>query len=314
MNRVWFERAILPDLFEHVTNNCQILGPGDATPDDFHSAIGEAEGIVAGANLYDAAVMDLAPGLKVIARTGIGFDRVDLDAATERGIAVVNTPAGPTVSTAEQALTLLLMVAKNVRQSARRLREGGEHFYGDHDAIEMRGKTLGLVGYGRIARELARFARGIGMEIRAFDPFVNDSEGAERVATLDEVLAAADFVSLHVPLTDGTRNMFGTAEFGLMKPGAIFVNTARGGLVDHDALLAAIDSGHLFGAGLDVTEPEPLPPDHSLLNREQVVVTPHVASGTRAGKRRLFEMAFAQVLQVLGGERPDHLVNEEVWQ
>ena len=92
------------------------------------------------------------------------------------------------------------------------------------------------------------------------------------------------------------------------------MNTARGGLVDHDALLAAIDSGHLFGAGLDVPEPEPLPPDHSLLNREQVVVTPHVASGTRAGKRRLFEMAFAQVLQVLGGERPDHLVNEEVWQ
>lgn len=310
---VWFERAIPPGLVQGTAQRCEVLGPGDATPDDPYSALAPAVAIMAGAFLYNADVMDRAPGLRVIARTGIGVDRVDLAAATERGIAVVNTPDGPTVSTAEHALTLLLMIAKNVRISSAQLRSGSTGLYGSHDAIELQEKILGLVGYGRIAQQLARYARSLGMVIRTFDPYTANTPGAEPTASLPDLLAAADVVSVHVPLTTDTVGMFGAAEFAEMKPDAIFVNTARGGLVDQEALLAAIDSGHLFGAGLDVTEPEPLPSDHPLLHRDNVVVTPHVASGTRAGKRRMFEMAFAQVVQVLDGERPPHLVNPEVW-
>jgi phosphoglycerate dehydrogenase-like enzyme len=132
--------------------------------------------------------------------------------------------------------------------------------------------------------------------------------------TLDDLLERADVVSVHIPLTSATAGLFDAARFARMRPGSVFINTARGGLVDHDALVDALDRGHLFGAGLDVTEPEPLPPDHPLLHRDQVVVTPHVASGTDAGKQRLFTSAFSQTIQALDGARPPHLVNPEAWE
>ena len=154
------------------------------------------------------------------------------------------------------------------------------------------------------------------MRVAAFDPFLPETgfpPSVARAASLAELLGVADVVSLHVPLSDATRGMIGADQFAQMKPGAVFVNTARGGLVDDDALLAALDAGRLFGAGLDVTEPEPLPPDHPLLGRDDVVVTPHIASATAEAKVRIFRAAFDQVVQGLAGQRPDHLVNPEVW-
>ena len=257
-------------------------------------------------------------GLLVLARTGIGYDAVDVDAATRLGIAVCNTPDGPTTSTAEHAVTLMLIVAKKVRPAEAALRTGtSATYYARHAGIELDGKMLGLVGCGRIARRVARIAQGLGMRVKAFDPYLASAgmpSGVERAGTLEELLRAADVVSVHVPLTATSRGMFGADQFDAMRPGAVFVNTARGGLVDHDALLDALERGHLFGAGLDVTAPEPLPPDHPLLARDDVVITPHVASATVDGKARVFRAAFGQALDVVAGRRPEHLVNPEVWE
>jgi D-3-phosphoglycerate dehydrogenase len=153
------------------------------------------------------------------------------------------------------------------------------------------------------------------MRILAFDPYLDPDAfpNDNRAASLTDLLATADVVSVHVPLTEQTEGLFGEAAFRAMKPGAVFLNTARGGLVDLDALQAALDSGRLFGAGLDVTQPEPLPLGHPLLDRTDVVVTPHVAAGTAEAKRRIFLATFERVIQVLSGERPTNLVNPEVW-
>ncbi len=312
---VWFEREILPDLRATVASRAIILGPASANPGDPYGDLPGASGIVASQHVYSAELMDLAPGLKVIARTGIGYDKVDVVAATERRIAVCNTPDAPTISTAEHAITLMLMVAKNIKRAEAELRGGGSDFYARHTGVELEGLTLGLVGYGRIARRVAAIARGLGMTISAFDPYLEPAafEGAARYDTIEQLVAAADVLSLHIPLTDRNAGLIDKQLLAAMKPGAILVNTARGGLVDLAALEGSLESGHLFGAGLDVTDPEPLPPDHPLLHRIDVVVTPHVAAGTAGAKRRIFKTAFDQVMQALNGTQPQHLVNPECW-
>ena len=299
-----------------VTAACTILGP--ATDTDSGAGLDTAVAAVVGLVACDAAFMDRAPGLRVIARNGIGYDNVDVAVATERGIAVCNTPDGPTVSTAEHAVTLMLLVAKNIRAAETALRTGATAgYYIRHEGIELDGKVLGLVGFGRIARHVAGIAAGLGMHITSYDPFLPASAiptEVDRADTLEDLLGVADVVSVHVPLTDASRGLFGAAAFASMKPGAVFINTARGGLVDHDALLVALEAGRLFGAGLDVTDPEPLPVGHPLLGRDDVVVTPHIASGTADGKARIFRVAFEQALAVVHGRRPEHLVNPEVWE
>ena len=313
---VWFERPVLPELAKTVAAACTILGP--ATDDDPSAGVATAVAAVAGSARYDGAFLDRAPHLKVIARTGIGYDGVDVAAATRRGIAVCNTPGAPTVSTAEHAVTLMLLVAKNVHAAESALRTGASRgYYIRHEGIELDGKVLGLVGFGRIARHVARIATGLGMRVAVFDPYIASSAvpaGIGRVDALDALLREADVVSVHVPLTEASRGMFGAAQFGSMKPTAVFINTARGGLVDTDALLDALQTGRLFGAGLDVTLPEPLPTRHPLLHRNDVVVTPHVASATADGKARIFRVAFQQAIDVIEGRRPEHLVNPEVWE
>ncbi len=312
--QVWFERQVLPELEDKVTARVTMLGPASATPANPFSAVGEAEGIVAGAQPYGADVMDRAPRLRVIARTGIGYETVDVEAATARGIAVCNAPAGPTISAAEQAITLMLMVAKNVKKSEAALRNGESNIFAHHVGLELDGKVLGLVGYGRIARHVARIATGIGMRIHAFDPYLDDEAfpAGIRVPTLKDLLSEADVISVHVPMTPENKELFGTDAFTSMKRGAIFVNTSRGGLVDQAALIDSLDGGHLFGAGLDVTVPEPLPADHAFLHRNDVVVTPHVGGGTVEAKRKNFSIAFDQLILLLDGKRPAHLVNPEV--
>lgn len=312
--RVWFERVIPPRLAGEVAAVATVLGP--STADDPYAGLATALAAVASNLRYDAELMDHAPNLRVIARTGIGYDLVDVSEATRRGIAVCNTPDGPTISTAEHTVALILMVAKNVKRAESELRAGIGAYYARHDAIELNAKVLGLVGFGRIARRVASICEGLGMRVMAFDPLLPASAfppGVVRAELLEQLLSQADVVSVHVPLVDETRGMFGEVAFGQMKQGAVFVNAARGGLVDGDALLAALNGGRLFGAGLDVTDPEPLPADHSLLHRDDVVVTPHIASATADGRVRIFRAALEQVVDALSGRRPAHLVNPEVW-
>lgn len=313
---IWFERALLPSLASTVESACSVRGP--ATADDPYAGVEGAVAAVVGAASYGTSFLERARDLRVICRTGIGYDAIDVDAATARGVLVCNTPDGPTVSTAEHAVTLMLMVAKRVKAAEGALRTGTvPGYYVRHDGMELDGKVLGLVGFGRIARRVARIALGIGMRVVVVDPYIDRAgspRGIDHVETLDELLRAADVVSVHVPLTEVSRGMFGARQFSAMKPGAVFINTARGGLIDQDALLAALDSRRLSGAGLDVTSPEPLPADHPLLRRDDVVVTPHVASATVDGKARIFRVAFEQALAVIDGRRPAHPINPEVWE
>jgi len=319
MYRIWLER-ILPSAYAPLLEGVAVIvGVAGDTPDDPLAALDEAEAIIAGGRLdYNAALMDRAPQLRVISRTGIGVDRVAVSEATARRIAVCNAPDAPTISTAEQAIALMFAVAKQLKWSDRVLHAGGRpDFFNEYDGLELYGKRLGLIGLGRIGGHVAKLALGIGMNVVGFDPFISTERaeelGVELVSNVEELLHIADVVSLHTPLLPETRRLINAERLAQMKPGAILINTARGGLVDEAALFDALESGHLFGAGLDVFEAEPPPPNHPLLGRDDVITSPHIAAATRAGKDRLWRTAVTQALQVLRGEKPPHLVNPEVW-
>lgn len=294
---------------EHWTNGVvDVAGPGD-------ERLGEAKAAIVGGIAWNVDRFDLAPNLVVLARTGIGFDAVDLDEATKRGVMVVNTPDGPSVSTAEHTAALLLSVAKTIGVHQQRLREASGSYHTRSEGIELHGLTFGVLGFGRIGTRVARMAAGMGMKVIACDPYVPDEaleqDNVEPV-NFEQLLGRSDVLSLHAPLTSETKKLFDDDTFNQCKPGAIFLNAARGGLVDHDALVRALDDERLRGAGLDVTDPEPLDPNHTLLNRPNVVVTPHVASGTQTGRDRMVSMAIERALAAIAGKRPDDLLNPAV--
>jgi D-3-phosphoglycerate dehydrogenase len=319
MRKVWFERELPREHAVLLAGRAEPIGAADPAGGDPMAMLPAAEAIVAAARVrYDASLFAKTPLLRAVCRTGIGYDNINVADATKFGIAVCNVPDGPTVSTAEHAVCLMLAVAKNLHRTSRVLRDGvrGDYFT-MFTGVELDGLTLGLVGLGRIGSRVARAARGLGMHVLACDPYLNRElareVGAEAVDSLDALFARADVVSLHLPLTPETRYLVNAERLARMKPGTILINTARGGLVDEGALLAALESGHLRGAGLDVFDSEPPPADHPLLLRPDVIATPHVAAATVAAKARLWHGAIRQALAVLEGQRPVHLVNPEVW-
>ncbi len=321
MFRIWFERSV-PYEHAHLWKGvAEVAGSAADTPDDPFAALPGAHAIIASSQyLYDGAVMDRDPELRVISRTGIGVDSIVIPDATARGIVVCNAPDGPTISTAEHAFTLLLAVAKDLKRVEAQLQSREKiNFFNTYQGLELYGLQLGLVGLGRIGRRVARMAQALEMRVVAYDPYVPlihaEELGVALAPTLEAVLRTSDIVSLHVPLTEETRHLINAERLTLMKPGAILINAARGGLVDEAALVEALDSGHLRGAGLDVLSVEPLhlDPNHPLLHRENVIVTPHIAGLTTASKVRLIEMALQNALMVLRGKRPASVVNPEVW-
>jgi D-3-phosphoglycerate dehydrogenase len=322
MYNIWFERGVPEQyvhMFEDIANG--ISPEGMIDKDRLHQ-IDIAHGIMAGGVVYNAELMDKAPNLLIICRIGIGYDRVDIAAATEHGIAVCNTPDGPTISTAECAITLMMTVTRSIKSVSGALEDmlkSGEkrNIWGEYRALEMYGKNLGLVGLGRIGGHVSKIANAIGMKVTTYDPFVSEERLQElnvsKADSLEELLGNSDIVSLHLPLNPDTHKIMNAERFAQMKEGAIFVNVSRGGHVDEDALADALDSGHIFGAGLDVTDPEPPLAGNRLLNRPNVVITPHIASATPDGRRKMMTKAMDQILQVLRGEKPDNLINPEVW-
>lgn len=251
--------------------------------DDLTTAIAEADAVlVRSATRITRDSLSKADKLKAIGRAGVGVDTIDVDAATERGIPVLTAPEGNTISAAELTMALLLALARKV-PGADRSMKAGEWDKKSFTGTELHGKTLGLIGAGRIGGEVARRARGFGMRVLVHDPFLN----AERARTLDvetasmdEVIVGADVISAHVPLTDATRNLLGEAQIARMKKGVLLLNVARGGVVDEAALLAALKSGQVAGAALDVFEIEPLPADHPFRTLPNVVLTPHLGAST----------------------------------
>lgn len=265
----------------------------------------------------DGDLLDRHPSIEVVSNFAVGYDNVDVEAATARNVAVCNTPGVLTQATAEFAFTLLVSAARRVVEADRYVREGHWQTWGPRLLLgqDIGGATLGIVGFGRIGKELARMASGFNMRILANDAY-EDLKAAEEFGVtyvpLDELLRESDFVSLHVALTPETQQLIGAHELGLMKTTAVLINAARGPVVDTDALVAALQSGEIFAAGLDVTDPEPLPADHPLVSLPNCIVVPHIASATVTTRDAMARLAANNLIDVLNGRTPEVIVNPEV--
>lgn len=259
-----------------------------------------------------ADVIAAAPQLEVIGRAGAGLDNIDLAAATAAGVVVVSTPDQNSLSVAELAIGMMFALARNLCPADRDTKNGGwnrHRFLG----FELHGRTLGLVGLGRIGFMTALRARALGMRIIAHDAFINPDGAAvtethAELLSLEEVLARADFVSCHVPLTPGTRRMFNYEKFSAMKPTAYFLNLARGEVVDEAGLIRALEEKKLAGAALDVREEEP-PAPSALMKMDNVILTPHIAALTREGQKRVVDALCADLASVLGGGAAKNFAN-----
>jgi D-3-phosphoglycerate dehydrogenase len=265
--------------------------------------------------VIDRQIIEKASALKVIARHGVGLDNIDLRAASERGIYVCNTPHANSNSVAEHTIGLMIAVAHQIVRADKALRQGKFHVRNQYIGTELAGKQLGLIGFGNIGRKVAeKAALGLGMKAVVYDPYLKGSAPFPYVqlqASLEELLATSDFVSLHLPYSERLHHFINAEAFGKMKKGAIFVNAARGGLVDEQALCRALRSGHLAGAGLDCFEQEPPPDDHPFWQLERVVVTPHMAAHSQEAIVAMAVEAAQEIVRVLEGAQPKFWANRE---
>lgn len=261
-------------------------------------------GILVRMGQVDDSVFAAAPRLRVISKHGAGVDNIDVNAAAARGIPVLNAAGANAVSVAEHAIALLFAVAKKIIPMDRSIREGRWEKSG-FQGRELAGSVVGLVAFGAIARQTARFAKGLGMTVRAYDPFspveLFASEGVERVEELDDLFASCDIISLHCPLTPETKHLVNARRLSLMKPDAIIINTARGGLIDEDALAAALADGQIFGAGLDTFAKEPTPAQHPFWDQTRLVLSPHIGGVTQAANIRVGVEAAQGIVDMLAG-------------
>jgi glyoxylate reductase len=256
----------------------------------------------------DAALIDGSPDLRAIANYAVGYDNIDLDAAAARGIPVGNTPDVLTDATADLTWALLLAAARKLPEAVAAVRDGDWLAWEPamYLGAAVFGATLGIVGFGRIGRAVARRASGFDMEVLWSDG--SGSSGSGGGVDLDRLLERSDFVSLHCPLTPETHHLIDDAALSRMRSSAILINTARGPIVDHDALRRALKAGEIAGAALDVTDPEPLPPDDPLLTAPNLIVVPHIGSGTRVARERMADLAVDNLLAALDGRPMPHQV------
>ena len=271
---------------------------------EFERIIPEFDALIIGAHDFSEADMERCPKLKIICKHGVGLDNIHVSKAKELGIAVCNAPGTNSNAVADLTLGLMLSVCRKISHSAALVREG---VWKSHIGEDVCGKTVGLLGFGAIAKGVARRARGFGMKILAYDPFVTELPeefaGWVELCDMEKVITACDILSVHIPLTPETRNTISTAELAKMKQGAYVINTARGGIVDETALYEALVSGHLNGAAMDVVESEPMTPEHPLLSLDNVVVTPHIAMYSKEAINAVSMICAENVVACLtGGE------------
>jgi D-3-phosphoglycerate dehydrogenase len=291
--------------------------PGDMAGPDLATRLRDAEALIVRGTAVDSALLAIAPKLRMVCRHGVGYDLVDVPAMTQRGVLVMITPEANAASVAEHALMLMLAVARQVLPVDAGVRRGEWRVQGQSRTFELGGRRVLVLGFGRIGTRVARLCAAFGMKVMVHDPFMPAGTirgaGYEVVKDRNAGLAAADIVTLHLPASDATRGMVDAAFLTAMKPGAVLVNTARGTLLDEAALEAALRSGHLGGAGLDVLRVEPMVAPVPLLALENLVVTPHVAASTAEGLQRMAWDAAGNVLDFLAGDPDlDAVVNLEV--
>lgn len=273
--------------------------------------------IVRSGTKVTADIINEARNLKIIGRAGAGVDNIDVESATRRGIIVMNTPGGNTISTAEHTISLMLALARNIPQACNDLKAGNwnrKKFMG----VELYGKTIGIIGLGRIGREVAIRCKAFGMNVIGYDPVLSTEVavklGIELVSNLDEIYRRSDFITVHVPLNEETRGMIGREELAKCKRGVRIINCARGGIIDEEALLEAIESGHVAGAALDVFVEEPPPKGHPLIQHPKVIVTPHLGAATEEAQEKVAIQIAHQIADALKGRAIVGAVNAEILQ
>jgi len=322
--RVFIARYIPENKLATASEICDVdLWPEDIPPprDVLLERVRGVDGILSLlTDTIDSQVMDTAgPGLKVISNCAVGFDNIDVSEATRREIPVGNTPGVLTDTTADFAFALLMAAARRVVDGDRYTRQGRWKTWGLTQLLgqDIAGATLGIIGFGRIGKGVAKRALGFDMRILYFDPMCEDDPYAKEIEAhcvdMDTILSESDFLSLHVPLYEGTYHMIGEAELAKMKPTAILINTARGGVVDHDALYRALRDGVIGYAALDVTEPEPIPSDHALLTLENAIIAPHIASASVETRGKMIEIALDNLVRGVTGEMLRHCINPQVY-
>jgi D-3-phosphoglycerate dehydrogenase len=299
----------------------------NATPD------AEAEPVLAQAHAYQigssrqelvmklqgyAPLLNRCPNLLVLSTNGAGFDTVSLADATAAGVAVVNQAGGNKEGVAEHVMAMMLTLSKRIVQSNHAMRGGTTYERRDFMGDDVQGRTIGIVGLGHVGSRVAELCRGLfQMRVIAYDPYLTAGQiaakGAEKAATLEDMLRVADYVSINCPHTAETRGMMGAAQFAAMQRHAYFITTARGGIHDEAALATALTAKQLAGAGLDVWEDEPPPSDHPLLHYDNVVVSPHTAGITRQSRHNIARIAAEQMLDILDGKKSPRLLNPDVW-
>jgi phosphoglycerate dehydrogenase-like enzyme len=285
---------------------------GDRSVAEVRALVADADGAIVSTDPFDATVLAAAPALRVIARVGVGVDSIDMGAATAHGVAVTVTPGANEATVADHTIALMLAVLRRVCEHDAAVRRGEWNRTGEHLPWVLSGTTVGLIGYGRIGRLVARRLLGFDVRVLVCDPRAPSGAQVE-VVDLSTLLAESDLVSLHAPLEPGTARLIGAAEIGRMRPGAVLVNTARGGMIDEAALVGALRHGRLRGAALDVFADEP-PRDSALLGSSRVVVTPHVAGLSDRSVDEMTRRATASVIEVLSDRRPRDVANPAVFE
>jgi glyoxylate reductase len=296
--------------------------PGDLPPtrDELVKLVDGANAVISlVTDTIDADLLDQHPSIRTVSNFAVGYDNIDIAAATERSVLVCNTPGVLTETTADLTFALLVSAARRIVEGVEYVRAGKWQTWSPTLLLgqDLHDATIAIIGFGRIGREVAKRAAGFSMRILAVtsDPTPRvDAETGATYTDLDTALKEADFVCLNVALNDETRGMIGAREFGLMKRSAILVNAARGPVVDTDALTDALKHGVIAGAALDVTDPEPLPSDHPLIQLENCIVVPHIASGSVATRAKMARMAATNAIEAVRGNQPPNIVNDQVWE
>ncbi len=280
------------------------------TPAELAEILGDAVGVIASTDTFDATVFAACPRLKVIARTGVGVDAIDMDAATEAGVVVATTPGANEEAVADHALAMILALQRRLAENDAAIRDGRWDRAGSLTPGDLYGATVGLVGSGVIGRAVIRRLLAFGTTVIVYDPFLDVAPEGTQLVDLPTLLARSDVVTVHAPLTVGTRNLLGAEQFAAMKLGAFVINVSRGGIVDEEALADSIRSGHLAGAGLDTFAKEPVG-DSPLRDLPTVIMSPHIAGLSHRSIEAMTEQATQAVLDVVAGRLPAHPKNPQ---
>ena len=317
MNKIVISHPLYRDGMALLEGKAEIVITNDGDSDRILDSLIDADAYILRIGKIDRKAIERCEKLKVITRPGVGYDSVDVQAATERGIPVVLCPAANARAVAEHTVALLLACAKNIVESVKETKAGNFGIRNRYAAVDIVDKMLVVLGFGNIGRQVAKLCAALDMKVGVFDPFVK-RETAEEMGyvyfeNMLDALAAADFVSLHMPSMPSTRGMIAAEQFKAMKPTAFFLNAARGDVVNEPALIAALKNGEIAGAGLDVLVEEPFPADHPFMTMPNVVLTPHMAAQSQETVSKLVTMAAEGTLAVLRGEKWPYVANPEVY-